>query len=74
MSYEPNLVTSIAILAVSLILGLLANLQMRLPYERRIRGIPWITIQFVSIVVVCIFIMHIVGLITGYQFSGRIGY
>jgi len=74
MSGEPNIVFSGILLAVAMAIGIAANLQLRRPYERRIHGVPWVAVQFAAAVIVCIFIMHIVSLATGHQFTGRAPY
>lgn len=74
MSGGPNLVVSGVLLAVAIAIGVASNLQLRRPYERRIHGVPWVAIQFAAAVIACIFIMHIVSLATGHQFTGRTPY
>jgi hypothetical protein len=70
----PGLLTSGIVLAIALALGVVANLQTRRPYERRIHGVPWVAVQFVAVVICAILIMHIAGLVTGHEFTGRAPY
>ena len=50
----PGYIVSISALLAALGVAILANIQMRLPYERRIRGVPWLGLQFVAVVIVLI--------------------
>lgn len=74
MEGGPGLATSAIVLAIALVLGVAANLQMRRPYERRIHGVPWVAVQFIAVVIAAILIMHIAGLVTGHEFTGRAPY
>lgn len=74
MEGGPGLVTSGVVLAIALVLCVIANLQTRRPYERRIHGVPWVAVQFIGVVVAAILIMHIAGLVTGHAFTGRAPY
>jgi len=74
MEGGPSLVTSSVVLAIALACGVVANLQMRRPYERRIHGVPWVAVQFIAVVIAAILIMHIAGLVTGHEFTGRAPY
>ncbi|MBI2256783.1 MAG: hypothetical protein HYU58_19335 [Proteobacteria bacterium] len=70
----PGLLTSGIVLGLALVLGVLANLQTRRPYELRIHGVPWVAVQFAAVVISAILIMHIAGLVTGHEFTGRAPY
>lgn len=70
----PGLFVSASIFLAALVCAVLANLQMRRPYERRVRGVPWLAIQFVAVVICFTLILHMAGLITGHEFKGRAPY
>ncbi|WP_374381492.1 hypothetical protein [Dongia sp.] len=70
----PGLFASAAIFLTALACGIVANLQMRRPYERRIHGVPWFAIQFVAVVICFTLILHMASLITGHEFKGRAPY
>ncbi|MBK8157570.1 MAG: hypothetical protein IPK59_01810 [Rhodospirillaceae bacterium] len=57
-------------LLAALGVAILANVQMRLPYERRVRGVPWLGLQFIAVVIVLIMMTHIVTLLVGHDFHG----
>jgi hypothetical protein len=71
----PGYIVSISALLAALGVAILANVQMRLPYERRIRGVPWLGLQFVAVVIVLVMMIHIVTLLVGHDFHmNRRGY
>jgi multisubunit Na+/H+ antiporter MnhB subunit len=74
MEGGPGLVTSGVVLVIALAFGVIANLQTRRPYERRIHGVPWVAVQFIAVVIAAILIMHVAGLVTGHEFTGRAPY
>ena len=65
---------SLIVLGVAVVLLLLATWQAR---RRRDPGklpiIPWVGVQYVSVVVIIIVGIHLVGLITGQDLKGRRG-
>ena len=66
----PGFIVSIGALLAALGFAVFANLQMRLPYERRIRGVPWLGLQFIAVVNILIMMTHIVTLLVGHDFHG----
>ncbi len=74
MTGGPNLLLSGIVFVISAVAGVIANLQMRRPYERRMRGVPWLAVQFVAMVICFALTMHMLGLVTGHEFTGRAPY
>jgi hypothetical protein len=70
----PGLLASSLVFLLALCLGVLANWQMRRPYERRWWGVPWLAIQFLSVVVCFTLIMHIASLLVGHELGGGRSY
>jgi len=71
MIVGPSFVASSIGLLAALAFALLANWQSRLPYEKRIRMVPWLGIQFFAFAVSVILLAHLVSLGTGHDFLGR---
>lgn len=71
----PDLSTSIVVLLVALAIAGLANWQLRRDYLQRIRGVPWIAVQFLAVAVALVIAAHLVTLVTGHDLhSSRGGY
>lgn len=70
----PGLEFTLAALAVGLILGGLANWQLRRPFDLRWPVVPWLGVQFVALAIVLIFGAHLISLLTGHPFGGRNGF
>jgi hypothetical protein len=71
----PSLLVSLSILGIALVCAVLANWQMRRPYERRIHGIPWLVVQFTAIAVCFVMAAHLISLLMGHDFhSNRLAY
>ena len=71
----PNLIASLSILGIALIFAVLANLQMRRPYERRIHGVPWLAVQFIAIAISFVMAAHLISLMMGHDLhSSRLAY
>lgn len=66
---------SLSILVIALGVAVLANLQMRRPYERRIHGVPWLALQFVAIAICFVMTAHLISLLMGHDLhSSRLAY
>lgn len=71
----PGLLPSLAILAAAIASAGLANWQSRRPLEHRIRGIPWLGIQFLALAICLVMVAHLVSVLGGHAFRGRsLGY
>jgi ribose/xylose/arabinose/galactoside ABC-type transport system permease subunit len=71
----PSLVVTLSMLGLAFAIAVLANLQMRRPYERRIHGVPWLVIQFVAVAICFVMAAHLVSLLMGRELeSNRLGY
>jgi hypothetical protein len=71
----PSLLTSLWILGAALAFAMLANLQMRRPYERRVHGVPWLAIQFLAIAICFVMAAHLLSIFMGHDLhSSRLAY
>ena len=71
----PSLSVSWVAFGIALTFAILANLQMRRPYERRIRGVPWLAVQFIAIAICFVMAAHLVSLVMGHDLhSSRLTY
>lgn len=71
----PSLIASLSTLGVAFAFAVLANLQMRRPYERRIHGVPWLAVQFVALAICFVMAAHLVSLLMGHDLhSSRLAY
>ena len=68
----PGLEATLAVLAVGLMLGGLANWQLRRPFDLRWPVVPWLAVQFVALAVVLIFGAHLISLLTGHTFGRNV--
>lgn len=68
-----SLNVSIGILAAALVVAAFAIWQGRLDYLKRIRGVPWLAVQFVAAAILLMMAAHIIALLTGVDFPGRGG-
>ena len=66
----PGWTLTLTVLVLSASLGLIANRQMRRPYEARwLKLAPWTGIQFVAIFVFVVMLAHLLTLATGKHFG-----
>ena len=65
----PGLEMTLAVLGVGVLLGGLANWQLRRPFDLRWPVVPWLAVQFVALAVVLIFGAHLISLLTGHTFG-----
>lgn len=71
----PSLTVSLSVFAIALAVTVLANLQMRRPYERRIHGVPWLALQFIAIAICFVMAAHLISLLMGHDLhSSRLAY
>jgi len=70
---DPGLAATVAGLAIGLVIGVLANWQLRRPFDLRWPVVPWLGVQFIAIAMVLVFGGHLVSLLTGHHFGGRNG-
>jgi len=63
---------TVTTLAVALAVGGLANWQLRRPFDRRWRYVPWLAVQFISLAVLLIFGAHLISLLTGHPFGRNV--
>lgn len=68
----PGLEATLAVLAVGLMMGGLANWQLRRPFDLRWPVVPWLAVQFVALAVVLIFGAHLISLLTGHTFGRNV--
>ena len=71
--FDPGLTVTLSVLAVGLVLGGLANWQLRRPFDLRWPHVPWLAVQFLAVAIVLIFGAHLISLLTGHPF-GRTNY
>lgn len=70
----PGLLASTLGAVLALVLGGLANWQLRRPFHERLwQGVPWLGIQFCAAVAFLVFAAHLVTLLTGHPLTGRTG-
>lgn len=68
-----SLEVTIAVLAVALVIAALANYKSRRPLELgKVQWIPYLGVQFAAILVVVLMIGHLITLLTGQPFTGRL--
>jgi hypothetical protein len=65
----PGLELTLAVLAVGIMLGGLANWQLRRPFDLRWPVVPWLAVQFLALAVLLIFGAHLISLLTGHPFG-----
>lgn len=68
----PGLETTLAVLAAGLVLGGLANWQLRRPVDLRWPVVPWLGVQFVALALVLVFGAHLISLLTGHPFGRNV--
>jgi hypothetical protein len=68
----PDLQTTLIALAVAVVLGGLANWQLRRPVDLRWPVVPWLAVQFVSLAMLLIFGAHLISLLTGHPFGRNV--
>lgn len=69
------MIVTLSTLGIALAVAVLANLQMRRPYERRVHGVPWLAVQFVAIALCFVMAAHLVSLLLGHDLhSSRLAY
>ena len=66
----PELGVTIAALVIAVGFAVLANWQMRQPFERRwLPVVPWLGVQFLAAAVALVMLAHLVSLLTGQPFG-----
>jgi hypothetical protein len=66
----PELGVTIAALAIAFGVAVLANWQMRRPFERRwLPVVPWLGVQFLAAAVALVMLAHLISLLTGQPFG-----
>jgi hypothetical protein len=68
----PGLEFTLAALAVGLVMGALANWQLRRPFDLRWPVVPWLGVQFLALAIVLIFGAHLISLLTGHPFGRNV--
>jgi hypothetical protein len=68
----PGLETTLIALAIAVVLGALANWQLRRPHDLRWPVVPWLAVQFVSLAALLIFGAHLISLLTGHPFGRNV--
>lgn len=69
------MIVTLSTLGIALAVAVLANLQVRRPYERRVHGVPWLAVQFVAIALCFVMAAHLVSLLMGHDLhSSRLAY
>jgi hypothetical protein len=70
----PGLEATLVALAIGLVLGGVANWQLRRPAYQRWPIVPWLAVQFVGLAILLIFGAHLISLLTGHPFGRNGGY
>jgi hypothetical protein len=70
----PGLEATLVALAIGLVLGGIANWQLRRPAHLRWPVVPWLAVQFIALAVLLIFAAHLISLLTGHPFGRNTGY
>jgi len=70
---DPGLTVTVVALAIGLVIGGLANWQLRRPVDLRWPVVPWLGVQFIAFAVVLIFGAHLISLLTGHPFGRNVG-
>lgn len=65
------MIVTLSTLGIALAVAVLANLQVRRPYERRVHGVPWLAVQFVAIALCFVMAAHLVSLLMGHDLHSR---
>lgn len=65
----PGLAMTVTTLAVGIVVGGVANWQLRRPFDLRWPYVPWLGVQFIALAVVLIFGAHLISLLTGHPFG-----
>jgi TctA family transporter len=68
----PGLEFTLAALVLGVVLGGLANWQLRRPVDLRWPVVPWLAVQFVSLAMLLIFGAHLISLLTGHPFGRNV--
>lgn len=65
---------TLTILGIAIAITVFANVMERRPWEPgRIRWVPWHAIQFMGILAIILMCAHLITLLTGQPFVGRLG-
>jgi hypothetical protein len=67
--FDPGWTVTVTALVVGLLLGVLANWQLRRPIDLRWPVVPWLGVQFLALALVLIFGAHLISLLTGHPFG-----
>jgi hypothetical protein len=66
----PELGVTIAALVIAVGFAVLANWQMRRPFERRwLPVVPWLGVQFLAAAIALVMLAHLISLLTGQPFG-----
>jgi hypothetical protein len=68
----PGLEVTLALLGLGLVLGGVANWQLRRPFDLRWPVVPWLAVQFVALAVLLVFGAHLISLLTGHPFGRNV--
>jgi hypothetical protein len=75
IAMTPDLPTTLGIFIGAMVVGGLANWQLRRPFHERLFPlVPWMKVQFVVAFVAIIMAAHLISLITGHELQGRTNY
>jgi hypothetical protein len=68
----PGLEMTLIVLGVGLVLGGMANWQLRRPFDLRWPVVPWLAVQFIALAVLLVFGAHLISLLTGHPFGRNV--
>ena len=72
--FDPGLTFTVTAVVIGLVLGGLANWQLRRPIDLRWPIVPWLGVQFIALAVLLVFGAHLISLLTGHPFGRNGGY
>ena len=67
--FDPGWTFTVTAVVVGLVVGGLANWQLRQPADLRWPIVPWLGVQFIALALVLIFGGHLISLMTGHPFG-----
>ena len=70
--FDPGLSFSVTAVVIGLVIGGLANWQLRRPVDLRWPVVPWLAVQFVSLAMLLVFGAHLISLLTGHPFGRNV--
>lgn len=68
-----SLTATLGIMAAAVVVFGLATYKARQPYEPGKAYVPYLAIQFMAVVAIILMLGHLVSLLTGKPFTGRLG-